>query len=67
MGQIRSLGYVMPGKITHGFWCDTCLLPSMVEVEVVLLSPAGVSSGIGSCRFCTDCDEWRPSPVHGED
>jgi hypothetical protein len=61
VAQIPTVGYVQPGEIRLGFWCDTCEMLSVVELEVLLLTDTGVIRW-GHCRICTECNEYRPGP-----
>jgi len=46
--------HIVPGAVETGHWCETCQLPSAVEVELVVLGQTGVS-GAGTARLCPDC------------
>lgn len=42
---------VEAGRPVLGLWCDTCLLPSVVEVPLLHLTSTGVGL-IGTVRKC---------------
>lgn len=46
--------HVFLGELRTGLWCPACLLPSGVEVEIFLVSWAGVKQA-GAVRCCADC------------
>lgn len=48
------IGFIEAGSIEFGHWCPDCLLPSVVRVEVLLVTDNGVTSQ-GHMRLCSDC------------
>ena len=46
---------VYPVVTATGLWCDDCLLPSRVAVDVVTLSDDGVTV-IGRMTCCEGCE-----------
>lgn len=49
------IGMLEPSTIRTGYWCPTCLLPSAVEVDVLMLGESGVSGPLGQVRLCAQC------------
>jgi hypothetical protein len=50
--------HVEPGEPILGLWCETCLLPSVVSVPVLLLTDSGVSD-LGFAEQCARCGAKR--------
>ncbi len=45
--------HVASGPIRTGLWCERCLLPSVVEVDLFWLRTTGVTR-LGTYRECLD-------------
>ena len=44
-------------EIETGLWCPRCLLPSGVQVTVMVRHPDGTIGEFGKFRACSDCGE----------
>lgn len=47
--------HLYEGETRTGLWCEACLLPSVVEVDVAALTPSGVNPRFGVWRHCDGC------------
>lgn len=54
MGEPEHVILVAPaGDPVTGLWCDSCLLPSLIEAQVSLTSEDG--SSLVTHRWCVEC------------
>ena len=53
--------YIEPGNIRPG-WCDSCLKPSMVSADVVVMDDDGLSV-IADASECRDCGPGSTPPA----
>jgi hypothetical protein len=49
------IAFIEAGVIETGGWCSTCLLPSAVEFNVLMIGESGVST-LGRGRLCVHCN-----------
>lgn len=55
------------GEPATGIWCDQCLLPAAVTVEVGVFTYRGSLLGpVGTVTRCPDCEQWAV-PADEED
>lgn len=53
-----TVGWITPGQVEVGLWCDRCLLPSAVRVQVAMVSDSGVQA-LGAAEACHECGHQR--------
>lgn len=44
-----------PTNVRVGLWCDTCHLPSRVELDLARLDDGGVTLAYREVSLCTEC------------
>jgi hypothetical protein len=51
---------VATGEPETGLWCDSCLLPSVVRVPLVMITENGASdTALSPVELCTECGEQK--------
>lgn len=55
MAQRVAFVVVVPGTPRAGIWCQSCALPSVVEVDVWALMPSGLRK-LGTVTRCAEAD-----------
>lgn len=53
----RRIGYFAITIKQTGLWCDTCLLPSVVEGDLVELNDSGVTLLSTAARVCVGAQQ----------
>jgi hypothetical protein len=44
------------GEPETGLWCDSCLLPSVVRVPLIMITETGASdTALSPAELCTEC------------
>ena len=48
--------FIAAGEPQIGLWCDTCLLPSVVRVPLIMITETGADdSALSPAELCTEC------------